>query len=507
MPTEHLNEFTCFNDQIHEVMINPEQKDGGIHLLTDVSDSINQMGRVSEVKLGVGAIAAVTGHVGALKLAAIGRPTSLVDAARVVAARIKPKSKMVIITDGDTNSDKTWQFATPKPDQPNHGAKQELWDSYNEELAKWHDAKREAVLAELERMFDIDVEIHLVGVGEEVKKLIHKACKPGRRFKASHLSGKSTAAQVTTVIRTTLESAPRDKEAEVQAIEIDAPLAKDFEATAEQAAATLNSAGWVTTAGGLAPNEVKAVIEEIEKALDMPVDKAAGRTALLWFFEQICKRGEPLAGGLLGGKTTHVFVDPAYPSQSLWHSYLNKMLTRLKPLVAQHPKVDSVTYDMEGVTFKYTKVNTYSLTEKLSAEVIGVLKADREWCPEECTLTKVGKAGEDKNGGTKRKSLLSPEEEEERYKRERFGPPPPPKKYLSTIGPAADGIAVTVRFDDGTTEDVSPVTAYRWERAAVATFEDQDYLVPGPAEESPREKVVSSTEVGNFVIEVVEVRE
>ena len=90
-----------------------------------------------------------------------------------------------------------------------------------------------------------------------------------------------------------------------------------------------------------------------------------------------------------GGARQHIFVDPAYPQQSGWHTYLNKMLSRLNgKLLKQNPKLTSpVTYDMEGVRFTFNKVNTYSLLSTLAPAVITKILLDTDWVPPQYVLT------------------------------------------------------------------------------------------------------------------------
>ena len=309
---------------------------------------------------------------------------------------------------GYDTSSTGWKFDTPRPERPCSTAKDEIWTSYHEEDALWVEKKCDALLAHLEAT--TKAEIFLVGVGDEVKKFIALACKPGRRIKCAQLDANSSAATVATVMKATFNSTRRDSDVAVPVIHINAPACLDHMATSEETLVVSNGAWQVTAGDELSPSDIKASIEEVEAALDMPVNKRLARTAIFYFLDQISKAGHPLAGSLIGGRTSHIFVDPAYPGQSPWHSYINKVLTRLtKNILKQHKATDEpVVYDMDvggGQTrsFKYSKVVTYSLQSNITPALIDAVRDHTEWCPPEDQLKKVSVAGEDVRG-SKRKT-------------------------------------------------------------------------------------------------------
>lgn len=107
----HLNACYTFADTTTTVLTN-EWKRGGITVLADISSSIVQENRLSEVKLAVSAVAALTGFPGRIPLPAPGGSTALADAAEKISSGLEEEDKLLVITDGMLA---THRFSVPTP--------------------------------------------------------------------------------------------------------------------------------------------------------------------------------------------------------------------------------------------------------------------------------------------------------------------------------------------------------------------------------------------------------
>lgn len=368
---QHLNKSWFFNHMLTAGFKNPEYKDDGTTVMMDSSSSMNSF--LNEIKVLWSALGAVTGTKDDNPLPTLGGGTALADAALEISKTLGPNEKLLIITDGDDTSSK-WKFDCP-PDQEHD----------------YTNAKRSAMLKMIEDL--CQAEIFLVGIGDEVKDFIKTVAKKGHRTRVAHVPQGATAAQITGVLRATYNAPARDLEADATVIEIDAPEAQALQPTAEETKAIEIAAANVAVGSNMTATAFKKTFEAVEASITelASVDKSKARTAALYFMDQISKKNTPLPGALLGAKQQHIFTDPSYPQQSGWHSYLNKLLSRLNgKLLKQNPKLDSPTkYDMEGKVFNYNKVNTYSLLDSVSPAIITAIMADETWAPPQSELTMI----------------------------------------------------------------------------------------------------------------------
>ena len=386
-----LNQVWFINHTLSAGYKGPEQKGDGTTVAVDISDSMKR--RTTELKIVWSALNAMAGTRGQNELPALNGSTALVDAANEICKTLVPGQKFIIITDGDDTSSKTWP-ESPIVCGPGHPH------------ADYHTAKRAALLDHLEKVCQADV--FLIGMGLGAAAFVKTAAAPGRRTRAAYIADGATAAQVAGVLRATVKAPARAPDAAVAVIEIDSPEAQALQPDAEEAAQLAKSASAVVIIGSdarLSDAAFKQIFEDAEASLEVgTVDKVKARTAVMYWMNQILAKKEPLPGALLGGRAQHIFVDPAYPQQSGWHSYLNQLLSRLnKKLLHMNPKLTEQTkYDMEGREFTYSKVNTYSVLNSVSEAVVRAVKADAAWCAPESELKMLDHG---KNGkGKKRKA-------------------------------------------------------------------------------------------------------
>lgn len=388
----HLNRFIVFNDNVKRVFTNPDFKEDGTTVACDVSGSMNSA--MAELKLCLSALGAMTGCKHELVVPGINGLTSLADMADEVSKDLGPNEKFMILTDGEDTSSKGWSFAEPQPVAPEHGAKQEIWESYYEQCKEWKEQRREAMIKYLEDV--TQAEVFLLGIGKEVKDFIKTAAKAGRRCRVAHIDRGANVKQISSVVAACAR-APKRKAAEATTvITVDAPEAQAFVPTDEQAATVQANTAYVAIGGNaLTPQNVKDYIERAESNINMSsVDKGKARASVLWFMGQQKKGGEPLAGALLSGKKAHVFADPGKPDNTGFHTYCAKLLSALdKQVLKQHPKA-ATTYNFEGQIFSYKEANTYSVLDSISDDVVNTLLGEEGWAAKQSELQKVAPKGQ-----------------------------------------------------------------------------------------------------------------
>ena len=388
----HLNRFIVFNHDVKRVFTNPDFKEDGTTVACDVSGSMNAA--LSELKLCLSALGAMTGCKHELVVPAINGMTSLADMASDVSKELGPNEKFMILTDGEDTSSVLWNFPEPQPVRPELGAKPEIWAAYCTHEKEWKERRREAMVKYLEDV--TQAEVFLLGIGKEVKDFINTAAKAGRRCRVAHIDRGSTVKQISSVVAACARAPKRSAGRAFTVITVEAPEAKEYEPTDEQAAAVQANTAYVAIGGtALTPQNVRDFVERAECNIVMSsVDKPKARAALLWFMNQQRSHGEPLAGALLSGKKAHVFTDPGSPDNTGFHTYCAKMLSALdKQVLKQHPKV-ATTYNFEGQLFSYKEVNTYSVLDSVSTEVIAALLCEEGWAAKQSDLQKVAPKGQ-----------------------------------------------------------------------------------------------------------------
>jgi hypothetical protein len=378
--TQRLNSVHYFNNHVTLGYKNPEQAANGIRALVDVSHSMKE--RQVELKCVFSALTAITNTKGETSLPTPCGGTALADAVTKVAEGAWPDEKILVITDGDDTTSTTWKF-TPSPDS-----------GVNIDRDGDAGAKREAVVKHLED--ECGAELFLIGMGKECKEFIKKVAAKSTRTRVAHIPDGATAAEITGLIRATVAAPAREPGKTGVVIQIDTPEAKEMQPDEAQTKLIEEGAAAVAIGGGMTATQFKETLEAIEKALTVgTVDKLKARTAILYFLNQIVEQDKALPGALLGGRQQHIFVDPAYPDKSGWHNYLNGFLSRLQNKVLKmNPKLTEPTsYVMPNDNeYCYKGVNTYSLLDSVSADVVRAVKADTTWCPPESELTMVAQS-------------------------------------------------------------------------------------------------------------------
>ena len=415
----YLNAAHAFTTHVHEPALceNTELKPHGADVYIDHSSSMQDgnhgRGHISELKLSVSAIAAMSGFAGKINIGKIGGGTSLADVA-VEASIRNTTGKIIFITDGDDTCSKTKFFDDSPPPVPQDPAN----TSTPEEYEDYNDRKRAALLDFIEKTTQADV--WLLGVGGEVAKLVAMAAKKGRRINVAHVERGNTASQVTSVVKAMVNAPPRrtmasgtgdaaaaapaaeEETPAVEVIRVGAPACTEHEATEAEVRAVERAALNIAFDGSITVDELKSRMELGETMdLDPPTfDKNLARTAALWFLHELAKGRDDdtpvgnlgLPGTLLGGMRS-VFDDPG--NKSNWGTYLNKYLNRLSTkqcgLLIRGAKLKGpITYELEdGLKHgPFRDVTPYRLNDKIETAVIVALLEESEWAPPQSALSR-----------------------------------------------------------------------------------------------------------------------
>lgn len=449
-----LNGYAWFNHEVHIVYERETQDPNGEWIIYDTSGSMEEHKTV--LKHAFSAHMAIFGCVGQYHLPALGGGTDVLGSWAKIARIIGAGGKVTWVTDcyDMVNRNKTRQFGIrmaedgtivysdletcsemtarlpTEPPAPQHaeGASPEDMQLAEQEYATTFDeweAECDRVHEEWEsKWFDVCLQhlqmgganVSVIGVGSEIQKVIAEACKNvAVRVNLAWLPSNATPEQVTNVTvathrrepRPTLTASDNSAASTTTVITIDAPEAQPAAVQLnENALTTVVSAAARTRIGdSVTVDSLKDLFTSMEAhtflqdASYNSINKSKARTALLWFLD-MATRGQPLAGGLLGGMRGRLFCDPDVggTGKTTWHKYLNACLSALADgkgglgLFTSHKKAASNIKVGAGDTslyFGFHDAPHYTLKMTIDKDVLDVLRADAEFAPPESGLTKV----------------------------------------------------------------------------------------------------------------------
>lgn len=373
-----LNAFQAFNDVVTNVRINAKSEADGLHVLYDVSDSMRKF--KTPVRLSVSALSAVTGLKSTdLPLPPPSKHTNLVGALEEVSSTVPPGATLLVVTDGDDTHFDTTEIPTSLDANGERVyTKLTRWPSSQEDIT----ARREAVLDFMSNVIQCDV--HLLGIGEEVKDFIRMASKK-KKLKVAHVNTYATPRQMVSTMHVTLEPAVTTGDTGV--ITVETPRVKEFSEGLDDRFmnAIVQGAGDVTIEGQDDVASLKLKFERAEEAVQFPEsEKHYTRGVVLWFMKQMLSSGGPLPGALIGGSRRHVF-DPPNESRS-WKSAVNALLTSLcntGVLKRVHKATEvKVCVDEYGLCFTYHDCQLYDVSA--DAGLVEAITLEGTWsCPKE----------------------------------------------------------------------------------------------------------------------------
>lgn len=256
-------------------------------------------------------------------------------------------------------------------------------------------ARQEAIL---DYLAFIGAQVHIIGIGNEVKELLKMAAS--RPMTVAHIPRLATASQVATVVGAAInivrdtsvalaDFATADAHAaatDVRIITVD-NLCGQPAAEAKQAEAIEHDASRVYV-GDDAFN-VDTFKEAFAKSEDAtPIAECAKkytRGVVMWFLTLSLAQGK-VPGAIIGGKLAKVFEPPDGAGE--WK--VNKLLSELKKVgIVTAKKEDKVEFVVEGRSRTFTKVECYEASPR-AAHLVAQVSADSEWATPEAELVQKG---------------------------------------------------------------------------------------------------------------------
>ena len=350
------------------------------------------------------------------------------------------EQELVIVTDGEDNQDdiNDFQVGVSPTGEPIMVTINKDDYSSNTEYMR---ARQEAIL---DYLGHIGAQVHIVGIGNEVKELLKMAAS--RPMTVAHVPRRATASQVATVVGaaisivrdtsvaeedfSTTEEHVAATDARIITVE---NLCGQPVAEAEQVAAIERDAARVYVGDdAFDVDTFKAAFAEAEDAA--PIAEAAKkytRGVVMWLVKLSLTQGK-VPGATIGGKFAKVFEPPEGAGE--WK--VNKLLTELKKVGILSGKQEAkLQFVVEGVSRTFTKVVCYEAAPR-AVHIVRQMADDAEWATPEAELVQKGNAKRKRDDG---ESSPSPSEEA----------PPSPEAAPAPQEEEAPAAALTVEVQVG----------------------------------------------------------
>tara|TARA_Y100001937_G_scaffold128837_1_gene208749 strand:+ start:3175 stop:4368 length:1194 start_codon:yes stop_codon:yes gene_type:complete len=289
------------------------------------------------------------------------------------------EQELIVITDGVDNAHETDEIQTGVDDD---GKYITVKLNRNGNYEAYMKERQSAILKYLEFL---GCQVHIIGIGNEVKNLLKMAAP--HRMTVAHINQGASSNDVANVVnaamRTTRSNSVIDANHEdnVQTRIIDVGNLEGFHPVSEEVVTMIenDSKRIIVTDDVITIDEFKQKFEELESITDMgQLDEEARRytRAVILFLLDLSSQHGPIPGAVIGGKYSKLFAPPLGVTK--WP--VNQFLSELKKI-----KLISATRH-EKVAFKYdekirnfNKVECYELTP-VTRSFLPDLITDENWC-------------------------------------------------------------------------------------------------------------------------------
>ncbi len=392
----------CYRAPDHEFV--PEGK----VCLVDVSTSMKEF--EAELKLSLSMLYALAKLNSVPPIPKPGGNTNLIGKVKkIVEDPSFGKQQLVIITDGMDNqhSEKDIQVGLTQNGEPKmvHIDK----DSYKN-FEEYMRARQEAIL---DYLTFIGAQVHVIGIGNEVKDLLKMAAS--RPMTVAHVPPKATAHQVATVVGAAINivrdtavdendfstSEELTKASDARIITIENLCGQDV-AEQEQVERIESDARLVYMGdGAFTAESFKEAFSTAEEASSIADGaKKYTRGVVMWLMKLSLTHGK-VPGATIGGKLAKLFAAPE--SAGEWK--VNKLLSELKKVGILEGKMEQkVQFAVENHLRNFTKVVCYEAAPR-AVHLVRTMADDSEWATPEANLVKNNKRSREEQG--------APEEETE----------------------------------------------------------------------------------------------
>jgi hypothetical protein len=304
------------------------------------------------------------------------------------------EQELIIITDGlDNQHDiNDFQVGVTESGEPRMiNIKESNYPDFDAYMC----ARQEAIL---DYLAYIGAQVHIIGIGNEVKQLLKMAAS--RPMTVAHVPFRATASQVATIVGAAISivrntsvsvadfatTEEHTAEAEARIIAVD-NLCGQLAAEDEQVAAIQNDASRVYV--GDDPFDADTFKKAFSRAEDAAsiVDCARKYTrgVVMWLLALSLTQGK-VPGAVIGGKLAKVFEPPADAGE--WK--VNKLLSELKKVdIVTGKKEENVELVVSGRSRLFHKVECYEVTPR-AAHLVPQMATDPGWATPEADLVQKG---------------------------------------------------------------------------------------------------------------------
>ena len=371
----HVNSVFTFDSSYATLWSNPEKKANGKIVLVDTSKSMQCNYR--ELRLCLGMVKALAGLETLPALPEAKGTTNLLGLLLHLIELGVGEQEFLVVTDGMDNGDlRKIQTGVDAEGGP-------LYTELDKSSPSYLRDRQAAILAFMTEV--IRANVHLIGVGNEVKDLLAMAAT--RPMTVAHVPQNASAHEVASVLNAAVRTSPRATDGAVggslpvRIITID--NLEGHEAVAEEVVEKVERAadGIAICNDALSAEQVKSLFESAEQSASIrETARPYTRAVVLWLMKRAFRHG-PIPGAFVGGKRGALF-DP--PPCSTYDWRVNQLLYQLRLAgVLASTKEEHVHLELEGILRTFHKVECYRASERARAHV-EALSADRDFCvPEE----------------------------------------------------------------------------------------------------------------------------
>lgn len=398
MPILKLNAILPFNEKtdLPPCYLAPADKfdPKGKKILLDVSGSMER--EKDELKLTVSMLKALAGLDSLPPVPQPTGQTNLIGKIRkVVQSPDFGEQELIIITDGLDNQNEINDFQVGLTE---NGEPRMI--NINEENYGSHDdymrARQEAIL---DYLTFIGAQVHIIGIGNEVKQLLKMAAS--RPMTVAHVPRRATASHVASVVGAAINivrdtaiatgdfstSEERGTASDARIITVE-NLCGQSPAEQEQVNLIVSDAGRVYIGDdAFTVESFKEAFSTAENAVAITEEaKKYTRGVVMWLMKLSLTKGK-IPGAIIGGKFAKVFAAPE--SAGDWK--VNKLLSELKKvniLVAK--KEQKLEFVLESRSRTFTTVECYEAAP-CAAHLVLQMADDSEWATPEEDLVKSNK--------------------------------------------------------------------------------------------------------------------
>lgn len=307
------------------------------------------------------------------------------------------EQELIIVTDGldnqhDINDFQVGLTESGEPQMIN--IKQENYNNQEDYMR----ARQEAIL---DYLTFIGAQVHLIGIGNEVKQLLKMAAS--RPMTVAHVPRSATASQVATVVGAAIKivrdtvvcatdfSTPEEHAtaSDARIITVENLCGQPF-AEQEQVERIERDAGLVYI------GDDAFTVESFKKAFAAAEDASAiaeeakkyTRGVVMWLMKLSLTHGK-VPGAIIGGKFAKVFAPPE--SAGDWK--VNKLLSELKKIgILEGKKEEELQFVVENHSRTFTKVECYEAAPR-ATHLVRQVADDSEWATPEASLVQKNKRG------------------------------------------------------------------------------------------------------------------